>query len=404
VLELLFAVLLGIGLGTVAGLLPGLHPNTMIPLMLAVAAWFDPLTAAVVLVTTGVVNSFVSFIPAILLGAPDDAEAMSVLPGHSLMLSGRGYEAIKLTVMGGIGATALGLVLLPVMWVAFPAIYSFTRPWLHVLLTTVVAYMVLTEQSMRGKFWAALTFILAGLLGLLALDGFGDGALFPLLTGLFGLPMLLLSLRSGVVPPSSVSYESDPMPAGRAATGITIGALSGVLVGLLPGIGSSQAAVLAQEAVGRSHDRPAAQRTFLLAIGGVAMADVIYSMLALWLVGNPRSGISVAVEQLVTPTPALLWTILAVVVLAAGAGAYITIRLARTIMPLLRRIDYRRLNAVVIAFLILLVGLFTGISGLLVMAVAAAIGLVPNLTGIRRSHAMGCLLLPTILFFAGLAT
>jgi putative membrane protein len=58
----------------------------------------------------------------------------------------------------------------------------------------------------------------------------------------------------------------------------------------------------------------------------------------------------------------------------------------------------------VIAFLVLLVGLFTGISGLLIMIVAAAIGLVPNLTGIRRSHAMGCLLLPTILFFAGLAT
>lgn len=139
-----------------------------------------------------------------------------------------------------------------------------------------------------------------------------------------------------------------------------------------------------------------------MAIGGVAAADVIYSLLALWLIGNPRSGIAVAVEQLVSITPALLLTFLAVVLLSAGLGAYLTLRLTRLALPLLRRIDYRRLNLLVIALLVMLVFSFTGPLGLFITTVATAIGLVPNLTGVRRSHAMGCLLLPAILFFAGL--
>ncbi len=401
-LELLLAVAMGVSLGAAAGLLPGLHPNTLIPLMVGAAAYFDPLAASVVLVTMGITNSFVAFIPAILLGAPEDSEAMSALPGHRLLMAGRGYEAIKLATIGGLGSVVLCISALPLLWFAFPVVYSASRPLLHWLLAALVSYMVLTERDWRSAGWAAATFLLSGMLGVISTGGFGSASLFPMLTGLFGLPMLLLSLKRGVRLPENFSYESETMDGRSRFGGIASGSAAGILVGLLPGIGSAQATVLAQEAVGRSAGSGTSDRTFLMAAGGVTAADAIYGLLALWMVGNPRSGISVAIGRLMQPSLDVLMVVIPALVAAAGIAAYLTLRLARGMVPLIRRIDYGRLNVVVAIVLVALVALFSGPLGLAILAVATAIGMIPNLTGVRRGSAMGCLLLPTILFFAGL--
>ena len=71
--ELFLALLIGIIFGVVAGLLPGLHPNNTIPIILGMSFLFGPLPTAVILVTSGVINSFVNFIPSILLGAPEES-------------------------------------------------------------------------------------------------------------------------------------------------------------------------------------------------------------------------------------------------------------------------------------------------------------------------------------------
>jgi putative membrane protein len=39
---------------------------------------------------------------------------------------------------------------------------------------------------------------------------------------------------------------------------------------------------------------------------------------------------------------------------------------------------------------------FTGWKGLLVLAVSTSIGMIPPLTGIRRSHSMGILMVPVL--------
>jgi F0F1-type ATP synthase membrane subunit c/vacuolar-type H+-ATPase subunit K len=44
----------------------------------------------------------------------------------------------------------------------------------------------------------------------------------------------------------------------------------------------------------------------------------------------------------------------------------------------------------------------SGPFGLLIMCVSTLIGLVPALSGVSRTHCMGCLLLPTLAFFLGL--
>ncbi len=108
----------------------------------------------------------------------------------------------------------------------------------------------------RGKrFYAGLAVFYSGALGLLILNnGIINNpvqALFPVLTGLFGISTLLMSLNSRVdVPPQFLSWTPTP-----ALKGIGVGSLAGLLAGLLPSIGSSQSATVVQEIFGKGDER-----------------------------------------------------------------------------------------------------------------------------------------------------
>jgi TctA family transporter len=68
---------------------------------------------------------------------------------------------------------------------------------------------------------------------------------------------------------------------------------------------------------------------------------------------------------------------------------------------LANRIDFRKLAVGGLVFMISLIALSSGLLGLLIAAVSTAVSLVPAMTGVSRTHSMGCLLLPTLLFFMG---
>lgn len=390
IIEVLLFVLLGVLLGAFAGLIPGVHPNLFATLFLTYT-FSEPFGAAVILVSAAVANAIVAFVPSVFLGAPDSGTELSVLPGHKLLLEGRGYEAVFLTSLGGLSAMALVLLTLPVAAFVLPAFYVFLRPHLHWLLSLVLIYALWKDRSV----WAVVVVTLSGLLGLLALNAFKD-PLFPMLSGLFGMSGLLYSLRTAqVIRPQVIS--SIQAPSRECIGGSSIGYLAGMLVGLLPGIGASMAAFLVQELCGDKNTR-----RFLVALGGIATADAIFSLLALWLIGNPRSGVAVSVEQLLGKlTSGDVIVFFGAMCLAAALASLAALKLAGLFACGVARVDYKRLTTTVVAGLGLAVLVLSGLDGLLLMSLATAIGMVAVLSGTRRSYLMACLLVPTILFFAG---
>jgi len=401
-LLLIAAFFIGVLLGCVAGLLPGIHPNNTVPLVFALATVFQPTAAVIILITSGIVNSFIAFIPSIMFGAPDDAEAMGVLPGHRMLMQGRGLEAIRLTVIGGLGGILLGVALLPLLALVVPTIYSLIRPVTHWLLLAAVTYLLLCEKTPRKAAYAILVFGLAGILGYLVLDVFlvQDG-LLPLLSGLFGMSTLIVSLSENPKLPETVAEDRTHHSFWNIFPGVASGAVAGLLAGLLPGIGSSQAAMLVQNNKNQQND--ASSERFLVALSSISAADVLYSLFALWLIGNPRSGIAVAVGQLITVGMNEILLICCVSIAAAVVGAWLTLRLANTVLRWLRRTDYKKLCTWIIVGMTATVAILSGINGLIVLAVSTSIGLLANRLDVRRSWAMGCLIVPTIVFFAGLA-
>ena len=81
----------------------------------------------------GMITSYamLNTIPSIVLSAPDDSTVFVVLPGQKYLLQRRGYEAVVLTGIGGLGGIAVLALLTPVASTLFPALRAILQPHLH---------------------------------------------------------------------------------------------------------------------------------------------------------------------------------------------------------------------------------------------------------------------------------
>ena len=218
----------GICLGTISGLTPGIHANTFALLLAGLASSIPGARANVgaAMLAAGTVHTFLDVVPALALGVPDPAMATSALPGHRLVIAGRGREALRLSALGSglavVGALALAVPVTRAMTAVYPAV----RGRLSLLLGGVAALLVLTEPTHRARVGAALSLFASGGLGILTLDVqtgglISGGTLAPLFAGLFGVPVLLDALTGEGVP------EQDPGTVTTPARAVCLFALVG---------------------------------------------------------------------------------------------------------------------------------------------------------------------------------
>ncbi|MDY6762001.1 MAG: tripartite tricarboxylate transporter permease [Candidatus Nanohaloarchaea archaeon] len=394
-LQIFVALAAGLAAGVATGLLPGLHPNSVIFLLLPVYFQVQPAPMVFVAFATGMstVHTFVSFIPSVFVGAPEGDTALSALPGHRLLHDGRGREAVGLTVAGGLLAAGIAAASLPVLFAVVPPVYAAVAPHMHVFLLAVLGYLVLTE---RRPVAAAGIVLLAGVLGLMVLTSplaNTQYVLFPLFAGMFGLSIILESLGAGMgTPPQG---RSLPPRLRDAASGGVKGVAAGVIAGFLPGIGSSQSILLVQRA-----EEPGAEE-FLAALGGVTTTDLFFSLAALYLIGNPRSGAAVAMQQ-VLPAVRLpvIGQVLGMSMVGVGAGALVTLQISSRVSAALSRVNYRYLLTGTAVFVAAGSGVLNGWFGLLVLVTATALGVFTARIGVRRSTCMAVLIVPTVFHYA----
>ncbi|WP_128477883.1 tripartite tricarboxylate transporter permease [Halorussus pelagicus] len=384
----------GVALGTLSGLTPGLHVNNLALLLASVAPAVPgpPRLVGAAILAAGVVHSFLDAVPAMALGVPDAAMAATALPAHRLVIAGRGREAIRLSALGSGLAVALAVPLaVPVtrgMTVAYPVV----RAHLPVVLGVVVAFLLLTEGSIRA-FWGGMAgFTGSATLGYATLDLTpaapldAGGMLTPLFAGLFGAPVLLEALSGSGVP----EQDDATIAVSRRTVGLTAaaGSLAGAAVGYLPGVSSAVAAVIALALVPGSTDA----RGFVVATSGVNTANTIFALFALSALGTPRTGVMVALRE--ANAPVNLPLLLVTAAIAGLAGFLLVLGVGDRYLRTVGAIDQLRLSVGVLALLVGLSWLFAGGVGVAVFGVATLVGLVPARFGARRVHLMGVLLGP----------
>jgi putative membrane protein len=258
--------------------------------------------------------------------------------------------------------------------------------------------MIVTSEAPG---WAFAIFALSGVLGAFALHySFlswhtisGTGAiLMPLLTGLFGISVLLVASR-GTLP---AQHFSGLRIEDKAVIKYSLlGTGAGVAVGWLPGLSTASANGVLASMIGYEKDR----RSYILATNAANTANAFIGLAALFALSRMRNGVMAAIAEIPLPS---MGSLMVTGVLAACAAYFITIRLSASAWRL-NGIDSGNLNRMVIAFIVLLSIVLSGPFGLCILLLATAVGLVPHLVNVPRMYCMGAIMVPVMLFSFGIA-
>lgn len=291
------------------------------------------------------------------------------------------------------------------------------------VLISILILMIATEKSkiyflskkgltpsILGMLFASFVFFISGIFGLIIFNiqvespiGLSAPVLFPALSGLFGMPTLLTSIMSKpTIPKQRVKEPFYNKKANRSSIlSIITGSLGGIFVSIIPGITSSIGTVIAMNARGESD-----KRQTLVTLSAVRTACAFFIVVIMFITLKPRSGATIAVGQLISIKewatilmPSNLAYFLIAILVGGTLSYFLTLIVGKLFAKNFSKIPYNLIIKVTIVLVTVLVFLFTNVIGLIIFVVAIFIGLLPVHWGVRRSHCMGVLLLPVILYF-----
>lgn len=477
---LLFALFFGVAMGSLTGLIPGFHVNNVALILLALSpvflSWGIPLSAvAAIIVSTGTVHTFLNYIPSALLGAPDGDTALSLLPGHRMLLSGNAPRGVAWSARGSQLGLFLSLPLIIVARIAFGdelGWYDYLRNIIFFLLLAISFLLLATETTrldwprwMRklsmnklatdsrfaGFLAATGFFLLSGFYGWAVFSlparspvGIPDASLLlPSLAGLFGIANLLdIYATTSHIPPQNEDWTLPP--AKPLLVPCFWSGVAGASMGVLPGMTASQATVLVMggrnvaakvqgkegygmdwetrrltemtdeelleialsEAEGGVEGPQTKQDLEVIAILSAVNTAVTVMVLGfLYIIGRSRSGATLALKMMYpidtwsSAEPTADFIRLISITVAAGLMAMPIMRVVgKGMLRLHAAIPLQQMVMGVIIFVSALVWFTTGFIGIGVLIIGTILGLIPPRVGIRRSHGMGIIIVPIMIY------
>ncbi|MFO7710315.1 MAG: tripartite tricarboxylate transporter permease [Candidatus Woesearchaeota archaeon] len=384
------SILAGVLLGVVTGLTPGIHVNLVAVVLVGMVPTLglSPVSAAVIIISCALTHTFIDSIPSIYLGAPDADQALGALPGHRLLLKGLGHHAVLCTIYGSLFTLILSILLFPVFVQGMSFIYPVIEEHIEYILLAVLIFMVMREKH---KIKVILLILAAGATGILVFELPLANPLFHMLSGLFGVSILAVSLAEKAEIPLQ-SEEDFRFEKGKKAVTAATGV--GFCAAFLPGLGSSQAAIMAQNIVGDIGDKG-----FLTLVGGINTANMVLSLSSAYVLDKARNGAIIGVRELIGQISfEYLALFLAVILVVGGAAAILASYLSKVFSYLIQKIDYPTVVIGVITTILTLSWWFDGLLGLMVLVHGTALGILATKEEIGKHHLMGCLLVPVILY------
>lgn len=364
-LELIVASFLGIIIGCVTGMIPGIHVNTAGAIIFASSTFllsiFSPEFLCVVMVTMSISHAMIEFVPSMLLGVPEEGTATSVLPGHRMVLQGRSKEVIRIVAVGGFGAIMVIIFMLPFFSIVLPALHVFSKSFTWVILLSASIFLTYKlTRSFKSFAWSLLLFLLSGILGWVIFQTpiSSSVSLMCVFSGLFGISTILFSLNDNSTIPYQYPFYELNLDINKYKS-IFAGGITGAILGFLPGFGPAQGTVIAQLASGANDNEDEDTVNFLLATSGLNISDCLFSLMAIYIIGNPRSGIAVYMSYLISEMSLMHLVIyIFVSLIAVSFSLVLTLKLGDSFSRLMAGINYRKLSIGVISLQILILYIF----------------------------------------------
>ncbi|MGC5626905.1 tripartite tricarboxylate transporter permease [Georgenia sp. Z1344] len=251
--------LLGVTLGTVIGMLPGLGSASGVGLLLPLTFGLEPVTAIIMLAGIYYGSQYGGTISSVLIGAPGEAAtAVTVLEGHQMAQRGRAGQALAIAAIASFVAGLLSLIV--VMFVspllADVALRFGPPEMVAVILLALVATVGITDGSrIKGLLCLGLGLIVAtvGIDPVLGTERFTFGRIellgglgfIEVVIGVFAIAEILRNVSARhfrqVSRPSWKEMMLSKSDIKDSSGPILRGSAIGTVMGVVPGAGSTLA-------------------------------------------------------------------------------------------------------------------------------------------------------------------
>ena len=406
-IEIILAIFLGIFFGVITGITPGLHVNTIGIIIFSISDEILRYTNPLTLVSISICHAMIEFIPSLLLGIPEEDTVLSIQPGHRLLFKGKGKEAIRLISFGGYFSIIFLILLMPILMIILPLIYNILKNFIGYLLLITMVILLLFFNKKEKRLQNILLFLISGILGLFVLtSNIGNNlGLLAILSGLFSISNLLYSLNSkSKLPPQD--KDKTIIFNKKIKRSILAGSISGCILGLLPGLGPAQGTIIAQIA---TLNKNISSEEFLVTNSGVNISDTLFSLIAIYLINNPRSAISVYIQNLmpnIDLTKVIFFILISLT--SVSIATILSMKIGDFMIENITKIDYKKINITIIIIISLIVIIFTiSTNGclyyvLLCYITSTSLGFITNTLDLNKSCLMGVLIVPSIITYLGL--
>lgn len=405
-LELIFYGLLGVVLGQIVGVLPGIGPPSGMAVLLPLTFVLPPAGAIIMLAGIHYGASYGGTITAVLIGVPgESSNVMTAIDGYAMGKRGKAGVALSVAAVGSFVAGTFGVILLMLMAPEIARIgLLFGAPEMALLIALGLAAVASFGDSQARSLLMALFGMFLAAVGVdrtfgdlrftMGFSPLYDGFHFvPVTIGLFGIAEVITNLeRKDHLPPIAVKLRNmwpDRTEWRRVLAPYLRASGLGFIIGVIPGPGVTVASFMAYEVERRRSDRPEEWGENHGAIEGVAAVDAannagnagqLAPLLALGLPGSPGTAIllSAFIIHGIRPGPMLMqtnadivWTLIASMYI--GNVALLLLNLpAVPLWAYIARVPFNYLGPAIL--LICLLGAYTVNNRIFDVYVAVAFG------------------------------
>ena len=262
---------IGVTLGTVIGLLPGLGSSTGVALLLPLTLGLPPLTAMILLAGIYYGAQYGGTISSVLVATGEASSVATVFDGYKMARAGRGGAALAIAAIGSFLAGTISLVFMAALLVPLAQVaLKFGPPETFALmLFGIIAVVGLSGGNLAKGFAMAAAGLMVSTVGIDAMTGtarytFGvvellDGIDFLyVVIGLFAINEVLKAVGVGQPEPIRARFSDMTLTREelrRSWAPMFRGGVLGFCLGLLPGAGATLASFFAYDVERRAAAR-----------------------------------------------------------------------------------------------------------------------------------------------------
>lgn len=373
----LLIFIIGISIGLITALIPGLHSNTII----SIASQTGMPFIEYFIITIFAGHMVASYIPAIFFGIPEQNDVVSIMPGQRLAAKGQGMQALKIVLISSLVAVIISTAAFYPSLKIYPVVYENIKSFIPYILA--IFSLVLLIRS-KNFFLSGFIFILSGLIGYLAMNMELVDPFLPLFSGAFAINAILDYKNSSTVEQKEEDIKFDFLP------NILLGVFLGFVADLFPGISSAaQVATFAGIFLYFNNVR------YLATIASINVSEAVFSLSTAASINKSRMGATELLSKQIKIGENIDFVL--ILFLASFAVCALILYLLRRRIAGIARIDFGKIKYLLIAYLISIVFVIDGIIGIGVLAISFCLGFAINRLNVEKTMAMGAIIIPTLL-------